>query len=367
MGVFQGNFGNANGAATFTSDIGSSTRLATSAPFAKYLQEAIWQTSAFVQSGILGLDSRMNNTVGSRIELPFFNSLDYTEETIDSSATWGSNGAGYFTTQKTSAGTQYSSITYRGFAYAADDLSGYQTGEDALAHVRDQMAEAMNQKLTSKLVSQLTGLLGPGGPLAATNALDKSVTTGAAEANYLNAANVTEAKYLLSDRADNLTSIAMHPKVAAYLDQIGMLTFSTSALSTGGAIQWGGGGVGVSSTAVKKFAGLTVVSDSQLPIRGTSGEQEQFVCYLFSPNVVRTGQQFGLNIESDRNILALQDTLAVSYSNLMHIIGTSWSAAGDNPSNAALATAGNWSLAYDPQLVEVVELVVNSPFGGTVA
>ncbi len=125
--------------------------------------------------------------------------------------------------------------------------------------------------------------------------------------------------------------------------------------------------MGASATAVKQFAGLNVVTDSQLPIRGTTGEQEQFVCYLFSPNVVRTGQQFGLNIESDRNILALQDTLAVSYSNLMHIIGTSWSAAGDNPSNAALATAGNWSLAYDPQLVEVVELVVNSPFGGTVA
>ena len=42
MGIF---YGNMNPDATFTSDIGSITRLATSAPFARYLQEEIFQQS----------------------------------------------------------------------------------------------------------------------------------------------------------------------------------------------------------------------------------------------------------------------------------------------------------------------------------
>ena len=57
MGVFYGNF---NPDATFTSDIGSITRLATSAPFSRYLQEEIFQQSAFYTSGILAADARLN-------------------------------------------------------------------------------------------------------------------------------------------------------------------------------------------------------------------------------------------------------------------------------------------------------------------
>ena len=86
MGVFYGNF---NPDATFTSDIGSITRLATSAPFGRYLQEEIFQQSAFYTSGILAADARLNNTIGTRVELPFFAPLNYIEERVDSSDTWG--------------------------------------------------------------------------------------------------------------------------------------------------------------------------------------------------------------------------------------------------------------------------------------
>ena len=88
MGVFYGNF---NPDATFTSDIGSITRLATSAPFGRYLQEEIFQQSAFYTSGILAADARLNGVQGTRVELPFFAPLNYIEERVDSSDTWGLN------------------------------------------------------------------------------------------------------------------------------------------------------------------------------------------------------------------------------------------------------------------------------------
>lgn len=366
MALYPGNFGTAPNSNTFTSDIGSLTRLATSAPFARYLAEAIFERSAFVRSGILRPDGRLNGLTGARVEMPFFDPINSTEEQIRSDATWGTSGAGHFTTQKVTASTQYCSATYRGFAYAADDLSKYQTGEDALMHMRDQLAADLDRKNTAKLLSQMTGLVGPGGPLAATNALDVSVTTGAAEGNYLTAANITQAKYLLGERANSLTSIAIHPTVAAYLETVGALTFSTDALSTGGNIQWGGGGIGLSSTQVGYFMGLRVVVDEQLPIRGASGELQQFVSYLFGDGAVATGSQFPLRIEAERNILSLQDVMSVHYSNILHVPGTTWAASSDNPTNAQLATPANWALAYsEPRLIPVVEFVSNSPFGGT--
>ena len=147
-----------------------------------------------------------------------------------------------------------------------------------------------------------------------------------------------------------------------------MLTFSTSALAAAGAVTWGAGGVGVDNTQVGRFAGLNVVVDEQLPIRGTSGQHEQFVCYLMGAGVIRTGSQFPLLIETERNILALQNNMAVTYNNIMHVIGTSWGSASDGPTNAALATASNWSAAFtEKRNIPIVELVVNSPFGGTVA
>ena len=364
MGIGPYNF---NPNSTFTSDIGSVTRLATSAPFARYLAEEIFERSAFIKSGVLLRDARLSGTTGSRIEAPFFDPLNTTEEVIQSNDTWGSSGAGYFTSQKVTASTQYATLTYRGFMYSADDLSRYQTGEDALAFMRTQLSADLDKKMTAKLLSQLTGLLGTGGPLNASNSLDKSVTTGAAEANYLTAANITEAKYLLGERAGSLQTIAMHPKVAAYMEQVGALTFSTSALSTGGAIEWGGGGIGLTNTQVGFMMGLRVIVDEQMPILGASGEQEQFVCYLFGNGAVATGDQFPLTIETERNIQSLQDAVAVHYSSVMHVPGTSWVASTDNPTNAQLATAANWSVAFaEPRLIPVVALTVNSPFGGLV-
>ena len=39
-------------------------------------------------------------------------------------------------------------------------LSGYETGEDALANVSAQLSRKINKDITSKIISQLTGLFG---------------------------------------------------------------------------------------------------------------------------------------------------------------------------------------------------------------
>ena len=146
-----------------------------------------------------------------------------------------------------------------------------------------------------------------------------------------------QAKNLLGERGEEIDSIAMHSAVAYYLQQIGMLTFSTSALAAAGAVTWGAGGVGVTQPEVATFAGLRVVIDDQLSslAGGTATHTVKYPIYMFKSGVISEGIQQDLRLAADRNILSMQDVIAVDYHYGYHITGTKWAAAGDNPTNAA--------------------------------
>ena len=355
------NWGTTPNASTFTSDIGSISRLATSAPFSRYLTEQIVENSAMIQSGLIQTDARLNNVTGVLAELPFFDQLDYTEENVDSSNSWGTASKGAYLTQKHTASTQYGPIVTRGAAFAADMLSGYETGEDALANVSAQLSRKINKDITAKIVAQLTGLFGAA---LTSNTLNKAVGTGETpdDSNYLTAASVTQAKYLLGEKAADVSVLVVHPLVAADMEARGMLTF----LNSGGTVNYASNGVGVTDTQIGFFAGLRVVVDSQVPTVDAglvADDPLGYACYLAAPGVIRTGSQFPLTIKADEDILSLQNVMSVTYNRLDHVLGTSYK--GDmHPENSDLATAGNWDLAYtSPENVPLVELVVNTPYG----
>jgi hypothetical protein len=355
---------------TFLSD------LVTRPEFLQYTSESIFEQSKWIQSGIIqrnaALDARAG---GTRIRVPFHDPINPTEEQITSAATWGTSGAGYLTPQGTSADEQIMTLLHRGFSYAADDLSKLGSGADPLAHVRNQLTAAINKLKTSTLKSHLLGLFGgiTAAGVLGPNQYDASVAGATpAEANYISVGNVLETKNLLGERGEEIDTIAMHSSVAYYLQQIGMLVFSTSALAASGAVTWGGGGVGVGNPEVATFAGLRVVIDDQLSYLtgGTATHKVKYPVYMFKSGVVSEGIQQDLRLAADRNILSMQDVLAVDYHYGFHITGTKWAAAGDNPTNAAtsgnLANTSSWNLVFaTTKMVPIVRLLVNTPFDTT--
>lgn len=365
MSSFAGNYG---AGSTFL------TNLVTRPEFLQYTAEGIFEQSKWIQSGIVqrnaALDARAG---GTRVRVPFFDPIAPTETQILSTNTWG-GGGGYLVPSNVTADEQIMTILHRGFAYAADDLSKLGSGADPLAHVRNQLTAAINKLKTATLAAQLLGLFGgiSAAGVLGPNQLDKSfagVPGSMTEANFLNVANVVGTKAKLGERGDELDSIAMHSNVAYYLQQIGMLVFSTSALSTGGAITWSGGGVGVTAPEVATFAGLRVVIDDQLTALtgGTATHAKKYPVYLFKSGVVSEGIQQDLRLAADRNILSMQDVLAVDYHYGYHVTGTKWAAAGDNPDNTTgagnLAATGSWNLVYSStKQVPVARLLVNTPF-----
>ena len=327
-----------------------------------YVSEAIKERSAFIKSGAVVRNALLDATEGgTRIQVPEFNPISPTEEILDGTATWGTSNAGHLTPQKIGTGTQIATICHRGFAYAVDDVAVLAAGEDPMGHIRNQIADAINKLNSARLFSHLQGVFGTA--LSSNNLDLAKAGTGATEANFLTASAVARGRSLLGERGEELDTLVIHPSVAYYLYQVGMLTFSTSALSTGTGIQWGGGGVGITDRGIGQFAGMNVVIDSQVNTvaPGASGHQTEFLCYLIKSGTILEGQQSPLGIESDRNILSKQDVMSVDYHSAYHIMGTKWNDAADNPTNAQLATANKWALTYDADLVPIVRLTVNSP------
>ena len=352
------------------------SNLVTRPEFLQYTSEGIFEQSKWIQSGIVqrnaALDARAG---GTRVRVPFHDPIAPTEEQILSNATWGTSGAGYLTPQGTTADEQIMTLLHRGFSYAQDDLSRLGSGADPLAHVRNQLTAAINKLKTATLKAQLLGLFGgiTAAGVLGPNQHDASVAGATpAEANYISVGNVLEAKNKLGERGEEIDTIAMHSAVAYYLQQIGMLTFSTSALSASGAVTWGGGGVGIGAREVGLFAGMRVVIDDQLTYLtgGTATHRVKYPVYMFKSGVVSEGIQQDLRIAADRNILSMQDVMAVDYHYGYHITGTKWAAAGDNPTNAAttgnLSATASWNLVFGTtKMVPVVRLLVNTPFDTT--
>ena len=328
-----------------------------------YVSEAIKERSLFAKSGAIVRNSILDSREGgTRIQVPEFNPVVPTEEIMDGTATWGSSSAGYLTPQKIGTDTQIATICHRGFAYAVDDIAMLAAGEDPMLHIRNQLADAINKLNSARLFSHLAGLFGT---TLAAHSLDKAIgaTSGQGESNFLTASTVSEARSVLGERGDELDILVVHPSVGFYLYQIGLLTFSTSALAAGGGVTWGGGGVGVGARDIGEFAGCRVIMDPQVnTVRpGTATHVSEFRCFLMKGGSIMEGVQQDMRIEADRNVLSKQDVLSVDYHTAYHVMGTKWTSATDNPTNAVLATAGNWSATYDIDLIPMVEVIVNSP------
>ena len=333
----------------------------------RYVQEAIKERSQFVKSGAVVRNSFLDaKEGGTRIQVPEFNPVSPTEEIMSGTATWGTSSAGYLTPQKIGTATQIASICHRGFAYAVDDVAMLAAGEDPMLAIRNQLADAINKLNNARLFSQLAGLFGTA---LSGNALDvaKAASSGAAEANYLTASTVSQARAKLGERGEEPNLLIVHPNVAYYLYQVGMLTFSTSAMVSSGNITWGGGGVGVGARAVGQFAGCDVIIDEAVNTvaPGTSGHITEYYCYLIKGGTIMEGVQQDLRIEADRNVLSKQDVLSVDYHTAYHIMGTKWVDAGDNPTNANLATANKWEATYNIDLIPMVQITVNTPLDTT--
>lgn len=350
-----------NWGVTHAGDLGN---LATRPEFAAAVREEVFNSFAWVRSGVIVRDPRLDaSTRGPRVEIPLIKPFIPVEETVKSNSTWGINGKGFLTPQKINAGQMVAPISHRAFAAGADELSEIITGLDPMADIQAYLASGLQRLETARALAVMEGALGTGGPLAS-HVLDitRQATGTSSEANFLSASALMRAKNLLGERGNAVSILAMHSTVANYLSIVGMLTFSTSSLSPGGNIAWGGGGIGVTNTQIADMAGFKVIVDDMLAPITDATNGDKFPVYGFAPGILRQGIQRDLRIRYGENILSFESVMAVDYHGSLVMNGVSWKSALDNPENTDLKTVGNWEVVYDDsRIIPVVKLLVNSP------
>jgi hypothetical protein len=371
MGAHYGNFGGfttptpvaigsrgfPNWGSTFAGDLGP---LVTQKRFAAAVVERVFYSWGWINSGAMVRNPAIDFTTGSQIELPMVRPFIASKEYVQSNATWGASGAGHLTVQKINADAAFVPIQQCAYAGGADDLSAWMSGIDPVAIMASFIGENMQKHTQDTMRSLFDGFFNTGGVLNG-NVLDVTGATPT-EANFLSAATVMRARSILGERGVNLRILAMHSAVANYLATVGALTFSTSALATGGNIAWGGGGIGLNSVQVAQFMGANVVVDDTLAPTGT-GATKKYPIYLMEPGAVSMGVRNGVRVRYDTNILSFQNVIAVDWSSAVGIPGISWKGTATFPTDADFATVTNWeNKLYDIKNIGLVQLLVNNPW-----
>jgi len=235
------------------------------------------------------------------------------------------------------------------------------SGIDPVGVMASFIGENQQMHAQETMAALFDAMFGTLGVLTATHLLDVSGGTPT-EANFLSAATMMRGKSLLGERGQRLRIAAMHSNVANYLATVGMLTFSTSALATGGNIAWGGGGVGINSSTVADMAGFRVVVDDTLAPTGT-GATKKYPVYLMEPGTIYTGVRNGMRVRYDTNILSFQNVIAVDWSMSIGIPGISWKGTDQFPTDSDIAAPGNWeSKVTEIQNIGLVKITCNNPW-----
>jgi len=283
---------------------------------------AVWQ--AGIVANVQGVSVPDGGAV---IDMPHFNDLTGDAENLSDSAS--------LTPAKITTGQQKAVVIGRGRAWGVNDLAGVFAGADPARAIMDRIAAYWARQMQTELLSTLTGAFSA----ASMSGLVHDVSGEASEAlRAFNANTFIDATQKLGDAKSGVTAVAMHSATEAYLAKANLIDYERP--SNG-------------SDRVPFYMGKRVIVDDGLPVAtGT------YTSYIFGPGVIGFAERpIGPeNLETDRDILAGEDVMAMRRRFLLHPVGLRWagSAAGAFPTRVELATGTNWVRVFDVKAIPMI-------------
>lgn len=242
-------------------------------------------------------------------------------------------------------------------AWGADQMNVVAAGADPAEEIMRQIGEYWANELVRVAIQNLGG--------AFTTAL-LSLSTGATYAGApITLPGGVAARQLLGDNQDALQAVVMNSKVKS--DAL-LAKILTELANTQGAVD------GYNSGSIEMFLGSRVYASDQLSatasVYPTYFGAEGAVGFKFrnrnsssqtnsNVSIINAG---GLNIEVEKARVSTtaggQDLLISRASFFAHPMGTAWTTATENPTDAQLATDSNWTkTATDDKLIKITQLL----------
>lgn len=327
--------------------------------FSPYVIEESTRSDAFLQSGVVQPMAELNTSgdgSGDFVSIPFYKanlSGDFEVLTDSTSLTPG----------KIEADRQIGVLLRRGRAFEARDLAALASGSDPIGAIGQKMARYVNHQKQKDLVSCLSGVFGSLNANSSSSAffgLCLDSESGDSPTS-LNPSHVARAKNLLGDQGDKLTAVVMHSATYYELVERRAVDFVLAADTAAGATASGGSIAGAfdGNVQVPTFMGLRVIVSDDVQTTG-SGASTEYAVYFMTQGAVASSESVALRTETDRDILALSDALAISLSYCYHPIGSKWGVTTVNPTRSQLETVGNWSKVYETKNIGIVRATVVS-------
>jgi hypothetical protein len=332
--------------------------------FTPYVIEQTTLRDAFLASGVVQPMAELNATEGGDyINVPFFKanlSGDFEVLTDSTSLTPG----------KITADKQVGVILHRGRAFESRDLAALAAGADPMAAIGAKIADYVANQRQKDLLACLAGVFGAVEDNTGAAFIDLTIDGATGDTpTVLSPRHVAEARSLLGDQGDKLAAVAMHSKV--YYDLVerraidyvsaGDARFTADATANpaafGGSIAGAYGG----DNSVPTYMGLRVIVSDDVQTAG-SGATSEYATYFFTQGAVASGEQMGMQTETDRDILAKSDAMSIDLHYCYHPVGSKWGVTTSNPTRAQLATVGNWSKVYELKNLGIVRATNTSNF-----
>lgn len=298
-----------------------------------YIEEQTTLRNAFIGSGVVQPLEELNAPAGDFVNIPnWIANLSGDAEVLSDSSS--------LTPGNITADTQRAAVLHRGRAFGARDLSRLAAGSDPLGAIGNKVAAYIANEQQKDLLACVNG--------AFATALN-GLTVATAEA-YPTASMVSGARALLGDQGEKLSVIAMHSGAYYQLVTLKALDY-VSAAEMGATAPVGG-------TRMPSFGDVRIPTymNMQVVISDDLGANDVF---FFTPGAIASGQQAGLNSESDRDILAKASYISFDWHNVYHPIGTRYVGTAANPNRTALATGSNWEQVFDDKNIGIVKGFLN--------
>jgi len=280
----------------------------------------------FLTSGILvqNNDSMITNQVGQFANIPNYNKIDGDVERLTAATDLTVNA---LTTYKDRG--VWLEI---GKAWGAEDWTRWVTGADPMGEIASQVTNYFSRQLQTIYLNHLTGIFG--------SALSSSHSTGATYSGAkIDEDAVAGAKLKLGDNMSKLQRGILNSKVLqdAVNRKIANYDLAGDTFQSGN---------------IASLMGMNVFADD-----GLTATASVYPSYFAAPGAsFYSIREF--NLDTDKDILKAGGTeyLRLRASVLIHTPGVQYNSSTVNPTNAQLATSGNWTKVAENKNIPIVQL-----------
>jgi len=327
--------------------------------FTPYVIEQTTLRDAFLASGVVQPMAELNATEGGDyVNIPFFKAnLTGDFEVLSDSTS--------LTPGKITADKQVGVILHRGRAFESRDLAALAAGSDPMAAIGAKVAEYVANQRQKDLLSCLAGIFGTLGTNVSASFVDLTIDGLSGDTpTVLSPRHVAEARSILGDQGDKLAAVCMHSKVYYDLVERRAIDYVSTADARGTTTTQSGGSIVAAyggEVTVPTYMGLRVIVSDDVQTEGSGGSSE-YATYFFTQGAIASGEQMGMEVETDRDILAKSDAMSMDLHYVYHPVGAKWAVGTPNPTRAQLETITNWTKVYETKNIGIVRATNTSNF-----